>query len=134
MICCGLCKAYSSFYFVFQAEDGIRDGHVTGVQTCTLPISQRAIRPDGEVERAGARRGYRELGDGTGVRIDPADLADGDRAFGEPQRTVGAHGDVSGSRPGRRHRVLDNVVAVQVEAPDLVAENLAEPQPAVGAE
>src|SRR5690606_34278818 len=24
--------------FVFQAEDGIRDFHVTGVQTCALPI------------------------------------------------------------------------------------------------
>src|SRR6266702_5063460 len=24
--------------FLFQAEDGIRDGHVTGVQTCALPI------------------------------------------------------------------------------------------------
>src|SRR5439155_13086726 len=27
------------FIFFFQAEDGIRDGHVTGVQTCALPIS-----------------------------------------------------------------------------------------------
>src|SRR5690606_39647799 len=27
--------------FFFQAEDGIRDFHVTGVQTCALPISQR---------------------------------------------------------------------------------------------
>src|SRR5437870_6603291 len=27
----------ASFFF-FQAEDGIRDGHVTGVQTCALPI------------------------------------------------------------------------------------------------
>src|SRR5690606_39534340 len=26
------------FYFFFQAEDGIRDFHVTGVQTCALPI------------------------------------------------------------------------------------------------
>src|SRR5437870_12685554 len=26
--------------FFFQAEDGIRDGHVTGVQTCALPISR----------------------------------------------------------------------------------------------
>src|SRR5439155_16314877 len=26
------------FLFFFQAEDGIRDGHVTGVQTCALPI------------------------------------------------------------------------------------------------
>src|SRR5437870_2414560 len=28
------------FFFFFQAEDGIRDGHVTGVQTCALPISE----------------------------------------------------------------------------------------------
>src|SRR5690606_40856412 len=28
--------AYISFFF--QAEDGIRDFHVTGVQTCALPI------------------------------------------------------------------------------------------------
>src|SRR6266702_7839706 len=28
-------------FFFFQAEDGIRDGHVTGVQTCALPISLR---------------------------------------------------------------------------------------------
>ena len=27
------------FYFFFQAEDGIRDHCVTGVQTCALPIS-----------------------------------------------------------------------------------------------
>src|SRR5215475_15043416 len=29
------------FFFFFQAEDGIRDFHVTGVQTCALPISLR---------------------------------------------------------------------------------------------
>src|SRR5690606_39582728 len=28
-------------FFFFQAEDGIRDFHVTGVQTCALPISFR---------------------------------------------------------------------------------------------
>src|SRR5690606_39451246 len=28
----------SLFFFFFQAEDGIRDFHVTGVQTCALPI------------------------------------------------------------------------------------------------
>src|SRR5690606_39700027 len=33
------------FFFFFQAEDGIRDFHVTGVQTCALPISL-ATRPD----------------------------------------------------------------------------------------
>src|SRR5207302_6007717 len=31
------------FFFFFQAEDGIRDFHVTGVQTCALPISWAAI-------------------------------------------------------------------------------------------
>src|SRR2546426_4715625 len=30
------------FFFFFQAEDGIRDYKVTGVQTCALPILQRA--------------------------------------------------------------------------------------------
>src|SRR5438876_4381259 len=29
------------FVFFFQAEDGIRDGRVTGVQTCALPIYGR---------------------------------------------------------------------------------------------
>src|SRR5437762_8159279 len=29
---------YSFFFFFFQAEDGIRDTSVTGVQTCALPI------------------------------------------------------------------------------------------------
>src|SRR5437660_9248360 len=32
------------FFFFFQAEDGIRDGHVTGVQTCALPISRPSSR------------------------------------------------------------------------------------------
>src|SRR2546426_7516038 len=31
-----------SFFFFFQAEDGIRDYKVTGVQTCALPISWAA--------------------------------------------------------------------------------------------
>src|SRR5438552_6602233 len=30
------------FFFFFQAEDGIRDDLVTGVQTCALPIYLRA--------------------------------------------------------------------------------------------
>src|SRR2546427_6979753 len=32
-----------SFFFFFQAEDGIRDLTVTGVQTCALPISRRSV-------------------------------------------------------------------------------------------
>src|SRR5690625_6358250 len=41
-------------FFFFQAEDGIRDGHVTGVQTCALPIcnsSRRLPRRDHNATR-----------------------------------------------------------------------------------
>src|SRR5690554_7367084 len=31
--------SYRYIFFFFQAEDGIRDADVTGVQTCALPIS-----------------------------------------------------------------------------------------------
>src|SRR2546429_1233754 len=33
---------YVAFFFFFQAEDGIRDVAVTGVQTCALPIFEQA--------------------------------------------------------------------------------------------
>src|SRR5438874_13023908 len=37
-VCSSLCFFFF-FFFFFQAEDGIRDLYVTGVQTCALPIS-----------------------------------------------------------------------------------------------
>src|SRR5256886_6912662 len=37
---CRVCR----FFFFFQAEDGIRDLTVTGVQTCALPISLTVSR------------------------------------------------------------------------------------------
>src|SRR5439155_463329 len=40
-------NAVSISFFFFQAEDGIRDGHVTGVQTCALPISMTDISSSG---------------------------------------------------------------------------------------
>src|SRR5699024_11607018 len=40
--------------FFFQAEDGIRDRNVTGVQTCALPISASTTsRPPAGFDRAG---------------------------------------------------------------------------------
>src|SRR6267143_2459674 len=44
--------------FFFQAEDGIRDGTVTGVQTCALPIS---IGPASSVQDGG-RHGAQRYG------------------------------------------------------------------------
>src|SRR5206468_10061971 len=38
------CAGVGYFIFFFQAEDGIRDLIVTGVQTCALPIWPRAPR------------------------------------------------------------------------------------------
>src|SRR6266568_5253867 len=37
----------SEIFFFFQAEDGIRDGTVTGVQTCALPILARQALTSG---------------------------------------------------------------------------------------
>src|SRR5690606_39504641 len=51
------------FFFFFQAEDGIRDFHVTGVQTCALPISAPNFVVSnferGLLRRRGRRRSFR---------------------------------------------------------------------------
>src|SRR5207244_5931067 len=44
-----------SFFFFFQAEDGIRDDLVTGVQTCALPISPSLPHPLPRAARAATR-------------------------------------------------------------------------------
>src|SRR2546425_7494122 len=44
-------------FFFFQAEDGIRDKLVTGVQTCALPISLPAITGKLELEYEGELQG-----------------------------------------------------------------------------
>src|SRR5438034_9656029 len=63
MVCLSItCSRGSGFFF--QAEDGIRDHCVTGVQTCALPISRArwhaaagqgrdAVRPGARASRAG---------------------------------------------------------------------------------
>src|SRR6266536_1009750 len=52
-------SASYSFFFFFQAEDGIRDPLVTGVQTCALPIFQRGLHRSAAQEGRG-RGGARE--------------------------------------------------------------------------
>src|SRR2546425_9198862 len=82
------------FYFFFQAEDGIRDKLVTGVQTCALPIfavrDRDAVRvdpgagpPDGCHDPAPVR-----------VRAEPGGLDQAGRGDGDGD----AHGLVR--RPG----------------------------------
>src|SRR2546430_5203742 len=64
-----------SVFFFFQAEDGIRDLTVTGVQTCALPISARQLlarRLPRAAAREHARHHRRRGGRGLGAppRID----------------------------------------------------------------
>src|SRR5690606_34326002 len=40
---------FECVFFFFQAEDGIRDFHVTGVQTCALPICAEVTKQDGYI-------------------------------------------------------------------------------------
>src|SRR5689334_24739314 len=64
-LCCSyhLLVVVFFFFFFFQAEDGIRDGTVTGVQTCALPISgdSSEIRPHGRPTSGGATSTYSSL-------------------------------------------------------------------------
>src|SRR5688572_32587649 len=57
---------YLVFFFFFQAEDGIRDLTVTGVQTCALPICGRrrkeVVGIDGEPRARGAQGQPEQLG------------------------------------------------------------------------
>src|SRR2546426_1950478 len=80
--CCSMRRAESRWklccvsFFFFQAEDGIRDYKVTGVQTCALPICSALSRrrgrrarhaiecpPQVHRRRAGVREQRRELGE-----------------------------------------------------------------------
>src|SRR5438445_13202149 len=75
-------------FFFFQAEDGIRDIGVTGVQTCALPIL--------EDREEGRRRG-----EGRGRAGDPREHEDGDAGRGAGGRQGG--GDpVQGNRSEER--------------------------------
>src|SRR5258708_38275187 len=44
-------------FFFFQAEDGIRDDLVTGVQTCALPISAELVQLELQLDKLGGKGG-----------------------------------------------------------------------------
>src|SRR5690348_6994977 len=77
-------------FFFFQAEDGIRDGRVTGVQTCALPIS--------ELEE--------ELDDVSGGRLDWQKLLD---AFWHDFKPKA--GEVMDQKPSEITQALDEFLA-----------------------
>src|SRR5207237_10455486 len=94
-------------FFFFQAEDGIRDSSVTGVQTCALPIYSRGnptVEADvhvGAGARARARAGQGGgAGAGNGVR---------GRATVPSGASTGEHEEIG--RASCRERVEGSVVA-----------------------
>src|SRR6266446_10095596 len=56
------------FFFFFQAEDGIRDYKVTGVQTCALPISCAVRRDSSDYQSSARKRGQRSSTQARGRR------------------------------------------------------------------
>src|SRR5437667_7224425 len=83
------------FFFFFQAEDGIRDRDVTGVQTCALPICRQCSVPqDVERKRRASGGGHRPLADLGGLREMPAGRADDDVRSEEHTSELQSHHDL----------------------------------------
>src|SRR5256885_5849389 len=87
------------FFFFFQAEDGIRDYKVTGVQTCALPISWAfpRNRNRADIGNRGSRCRVAVQPSSCGGYGEPAGVEDGvlvDRKSGGE----GKRGDLGGRR------------------------------------
>src|SRR6266481_4676073 len=101
------------FFFFFQAEDGIRDGTVTGVQTCALPIlcagGERLLlpgRPTAALSSSAPDRAWGHLQRHCGAvpRVSPETRLHAGR-LSETLRALGGAGARAGPRP-RRHAGL----------------------------
>src|SRR5687768_17782861 len=65
------------FFFFFQAEDGIRDVAVTGVQTCALPIYAAGDRgPEGQFRCILIREDENQIGVRTQIEFTKPEAAE----------------------------------------------------------
>src|SRR3989441_217327 len=117
--CCIFCEfcdfeVVFVFFFFFQAEDGIRDKLVTGVQTCALPISPRTVRHVPGVLGLSrlpihARPERRRAGGGAADRRDVPDLREAHghqaRTLRKVHRVLGLPGVQDDEADHARHRV-----------------------------
>src|SRR5437870_7556346 len=125
MLCSGIATAVLfAIFFFFQAEDGIRDGHVTGVQTCALPIfgdyQNLEVEVDAlEITEAEVEKSLTEMREraATFVPVEGRPIADGDYAQIELVGTP-----VGGGEPLRGENVLCHIGAE--ETLGAVSENL----------
>src|SRR6266403_5930701 len=76
---------YYLFFFFFQAEDGIRDLYVTGVQTCALPISGRG--PSDKVFEHQVAQEPEQQNEDHRRNVDPAEI--GEHTADRPQQRLG---------------------------------------------
>src|SRR6266508_5275746 len=93
-------------FFFFQAEDGIRDGHVTGVQTCALPICCRDHPFD--VEQEGHSTRHPEKNGGPGGRSEERRVGKEGRSRWSPdheKKKICSRGGYEGRRAGVQERV-----------------------------
>src|SRR5436189_515688 len=100
------------FFFFFQAEDGIRDTSVTGVQTCALPISKIIITPKKAVldpqgktvQNALTQMGYAGVGAVHVGKYLEIELDGTDKETRSEERRVGKSVDLGGSRVIKKKR------------------------------
>src|SRR5438067_11900542 len=102
--------AMRSAFFFFQAEDGIRDRNVTGVQTCALPISVPGPQPDllrdiggSALQKFGT---VREQHDGKICRLRSEEIG---RASGRERVEIAVVGGAIKKKRGVEERERENV-------------------------
>src|SRR2546422_7206040 len=86
-------------FFFFQAEDGIRDVAVTGVQTCALPISECgiAVPSDGEYSKTGFSQYITDRLTGFELRPDLPGRGGGTARSRDRKRFPDAYREIEGS-------------------------------------
>src|SRR4030095_17097188 len=88
LVSCALTLLRVFSFVFFQAEDGIRDHCVTGVQTCALPIWRRRLRLEHE-------RGLARLRPRRPPRSEERRVGEGGRSRWSPYHSKKIHKDVT---------------------------------------
>ena len=96
----------SLYLFFFQAEDGIRDADVTGVQTCALPIWKWHTSPVNQGGRGWKQVGYTDLfhlqggverlvDNNEDAQVDPWEVTNGAKGYNSVSRHIVYAGGVA---------------------------------------
>src|SRR5438067_9461683 len=78
---------YCMCFFFFQAEDGIRDRNVTGVQTCALPICCLFSASERRKWATAAGASVRRISDADGGVVDDRGARSEERRVGKECRS-----------------------------------------------